>query len=242
MFNINLFCIPFAGGSKSAYYNYIRLAPGRLNIIPLELPGRGSRYKEPLLKDVYAMVDDLLLQIRPLLQYPYALYGHSMGALLCYLLAGRISAEGISRPLHLFLTGKGAPSIRINNSVLHLLPKDALVEELRRMGGMPEIVLNDDKLLDAFLPIIRADFEAMASFRYEKPAELEIPITVVTGTEEGISRERVAAWRLETRSQVDIRQLPGNHFFINNCSREILEFITHALYAFALNKENDTIR
>lgn len=239
---INLFCIPFAGGSKSAYHNYIDKARDILAVIPLELPGRGSRYREPLLTDVHAMVEDLLQQIRPALQQPYALYGHSMGALLCYLLSVRIIREEINSPLHLFLTGKGAPSIRTDGPVLHLLPRDHLVNELRKMGGTPDIVLNDSKLLDIFLPVIRADFEALENFRYKEPANLNVPITVVTGSEETISAERIEAWRLETCGRVDTIVLPGNHFFIFEHTSEIIRLITQTLYSYNLRNENATYR
>jgi len=241
MLRINLFCLPFAGGSKTAYYRFTELAPEALTIIPLELPGRGTRYSEPLLTDLHAMVDDIMAQIRPRLSQPYALYGHSMGALLCYLLAKRIAQEKLNAPLHLFLTGKGAPSILFNRKIRHLMPQEELVADLQQMGGMPDIVLKDHKLLDLFLPIIRADFQAVESFRYEEPARLDLPLTVITGSEESIADEKIKPWQLETFATVTFRKLPGGHFFIFNYSREILEMITHALYTYALKDENGTI-
>jgi surfactin synthase thioesterase subunit len=240
--HINLFCIPFAGGSKSAYHSYVSRARDVLTVIPLELPGRGSRYKESLLTDVYAMVDDLLRQIRPALEQPYALYGHSMGALLCYLLSARIIREEINGPIHLFLTGKGAPSVKAHGNALHLLPRDELVKELRRMGGTPDIVLSDNKLLDLFLPVIRADFEALENFRYEAPANLNVPITVITGSEETISAEGIEAWKLETCGQVETIVLPGNHFFIFEHVSEIIKLIAQTLYSYNLKNKNATYR
>lgn len=226
---MNLFCLPYAGGSKSAYHRYVQQAPDGLNVILPELPGRGIRYSEPLLTDLNAMVDDIMKQIRADLYLPYALYGHSMGTLLCYLLAKKIMKEGLNMPLHLFLTGGGAPSTKENRRILHSMSQADLVEKLKEMGGMPDIVLNDHKLLDLFLPIIRADFKATESFVYGGPAGLNIPITAITGDQENISDERVAAWQLETSARLDIKKLPGDHFFIFNYGAEILEMIARAL-------------
>src|SRR6266404_2160102 len=137
MDKIKLFCLPFAGGSKSAYHPFIRMAPEYLEVIPVELPGRGSRYRELLLSDVHSMVDDILQQINHHLHKPYALYGHSMGALLSFVFAHRVAEQGKNQPLHLFLTGREGPSVQPREKIYHLLDTDELVSELREMGGIP---------------------------------------------------------------------------------------------------------
>src|SRR5687768_2395386 len=102
---INVYCLPFAGGNRYSYQGYVKVAPPFLNIIPIELPGRGSRIKENLVPDLDLMVDDVYAQIKGDLDQPYAIYGHSMGGLLTYLLTKKIRENGHPAPLHLFLTG-----------------------------------------------------------------------------------------------------------------------------------------
>lgn len=242
MLTVNVFCLPFAGGSKTSYYRYVDAAPESLTLIPVELPGRGGRFGEPLPGDTDAAVADILRQIRHLLDDPYAFYGHSMGALLSYLLAKRIAEEGLNQPLHLFLTGKGAPSVPGRNSPLYLLPDRELVQALRKMGGMPELILNDHKLLDLFLPVIRNDLMVTETYRYEGPAGLSMPITVVTGSEENLHPERTAAWRDESSGEVDIKVLPGGHFFIFDYAREIVDLITRTLCGYSIENEDSILR
>ncbi len=80
MNKMNMICLPFAGGNVYSYQGYEKLAPASLNVIPLELPGRGARIREKLLKNLDEMVDDVFKQAKPYLnQKPYMIYGHSMG-------------------------------------------------------------------------------------------------------------------------------------------------------------------
>ncbi|MBN9381654.1 MAG: thioesterase [Chitinophagaceae bacterium] len=237
MNKINLFCLPYAGGSRSAYYQYAKMSPGHLNIVPLELPGRGARFNEPPLTDVYAMVDDVFKQISNQLDRPYAIYGHSMGAILGYLLARRIDAERLNPPLHLFFTGCGGPSMLKKEKKLSEMERAALMKELREMGGMPDEILNNDHHLEIFLPILLADLKATETFEYVQSEKLNIPVSVITGSEEGISAEKVEAWKKETVATVDIQKLPGNHFFIFEYGSAIIELIMNALFP-VINKQN----
>jgi len=225
MKKIKMICLPFAGGSKYSYYRYVRLAPEWLEVIPVDLPGRGSRLSKPLLTDIHAIVDDILVQIRPHIDSPYILYGHSMGALTTLLLTRKMRDEGLPLPLHLFVTGHAGPSACTDRVVRHDLPEKELLTELNALDGMPAEIMEDEALLNFFLPVIRADFKAIETYRYQKAEKLDIAITCVIGTEENISLEDARAWQRETAAPVDVRQLPGKHFFIFQHDKAIIQLI-----------------
>ncbi len=104
---ITLYCLPYAGGHSLSYRDFQANVAENILIKPLELPGRGKRIKEPLLTNLETMVDDLFQQIQnELNDKPYAIYGHSMGTLLGYLLTKRILNAGKPAPLHLFVSGR----------------------------------------------------------------------------------------------------------------------------------------
>jgi medium-chain acyl-[acyl-carrier-protein] hydrolase len=86
MLFMNLFCIPYAGGSANLIFkSWQAELPATIRVIPMELPGHGSRMKEPRLGCVSDVVADLLPQIRAAAaDSPYAIYGHSMGTLIAY--------------------------------------------------------------------------------------------------------------------------------------------------------------
>jgi surfactin synthase thioesterase subunit len=231
MKEIKLFCLPFAGGNRYSYREFTAKAPSFLKVIPLEYPGRGNRVHEELVTRVEVLVEDLYAQVKNVLdQKEYAFYGHSMGGLLSYLLTRKITGQGHRPPLQLFITGTEGPSAPVKEEKKkHALDKQAFFAELKKFAGIPEEILQDEDLLDFFEPILRADMEATETYVYTRQAPLEIPITVITGSEEDMEPEEIRLWQHETSCQVDFRRMPGNHFFILDHSARLLEIITQKL-------------
>jgi surfactin synthase thioesterase subunit len=227
--SIDLFLFPFAGGSKYSYNHFLNESLSKINLIPVEYPGRGSRIGEPLLSDMHKLVEDVYQQIKPQLTQPYAFYGHSMGTLVSYLVTKKIIREGIAEPRHLIMTGRGGPSAIKPESFNHLLTREGLKNKLREMGGSSEEVLNNEALLDMFEPILKADFKAIETYLYQPDTPFHIPMTVISGTEEEISPEEANAWKKETTADVNVMQLSGKHFFIYEHAQQIMQLINKAL-------------
>lgn len=213
---INIFFLPFAGGSRYAYRQYEQKMPDPFNLISLEYPGRGSRIKDPFASDVQCLADDLYCQVRNELDNGvYAIYGHSMGGLMAYLLSRKIVENKHRPPLHLFITGTSGPSSPSRTERnYHLLDKKSFLQKIIELKGLPDEIINDEALLDFFEPILRADFKITETYLYEKNEPLDIPITVITGAEEDLYPSEILLWQNETRYKVDFRKMRGNHFFI----------------------------
>ena len=77
---MNLFCFPFAGGNSYSFSQLKAFIPKNIFFKPLELPGRGTRSKEPLLFNIHEIVDDQFKILKKEFNKEYALFGHSMGA------------------------------------------------------------------------------------------------------------------------------------------------------------------
>lgn len=227
----NLFLLPFAGGSVYSYRGFAGYAPPHLNLIPVELPGRGTRMREPLLTDIYRMADDVYAQVAGRLHEPYAIYGHSMGSLLGYLLVKRLLAAGRPAPEHLFFTGCAGPSCEayLGDKAKHNLPKAQFIQKLQELGGSPDEVLQTPALFDFFEPIIRADFRATDTYRYQETTPFDIPVTVAIGLQERATHAQALLWQRETTQPVEVRQFPGKHFFIFDYERQLVEIISNKL-------------
>ncbi len=226
---VNLICLPFSGASVYSYRNLTKHVADFINVIPVELPGRGKRTSEPLLSDIQSMADDVFLQIKTPTMSPYAFYGHSLGALLGYLLVKRILDEKLPPPRHLFFSGRAGPSVQDKDKDIYALPKKEFIQKLKEYDGSPREILNDDSIMGFFEPILRADFKAIASYVYKKSAPFEIPITVMIGTNENTTYQEALKWQDETSGGISVRQFPGGHFFIFQHSPEIGKIITHTL-------------
>ena len=195
MMSINLICLPFAGGSKYSYNIYNKYKPPFVKLIGVDYPGHGARLQEELLTDIHSIVDDVYEQIKKNLHAPYAIYGHSMGALVGYLTVRKLVEEQQPLPVHLFFTGCGSPSIKDKKGPRHLLSSDKLIEELKSMGGIPIEILNDSDSMRFFEPKLRADFQAVYLYKYNKFTKLSMPINVLTGFQEVITVEEALKWQ-----------------------------------------------
>ncbi|HTI08723.1 MAG TPA: thioesterase domain-containing protein [Puia sp.] len=235
MKKIHLYCLPFAGGSKYSYREYETMAPAFLQIICLEYPGRGQRIKDPFIADLHAIVDDLYQQIKPTLdKNEYGIYGHSMGGIIGYLLTRKIIDKGHRPPLHLFVTGACAPSAPgRGKKKYHLLNKPQFLEEVKKLKGLPDEILDNEDTLDFFEPILRADFRASETYLHHPREPLEIPFTVITGTEEDIETEDILLWQRETNLPVDFKKMPGEHFFIFRHVKTIIHIISVKLFSYS---------
>ncbi len=214
---MKLYCFPFAGGNANSYKDLASHLPKSIDFHPLEPPGRGHRFGEPLLTALPAMVDDLFPKLD--LTKPYLFFGHSMGATLAYLLTRRIAEKKGPLPKQLFVSGRQAPQCApVRGKVKHRMPHDEFVRMLSDLGGCPPRLLQDRELLELIEPVLRADFKAVETFVYAPfSTPLDCPVTVLRGDcDDELTCEDVRPWQNETRYPLRMKLFTGNHFFIFN--------------------------
>jgi surfactin synthase thioesterase subunit len=153
-----------------------------------------------------------------------------MGGLISYLVARKLIEDNRKPPLHLFITGTSGPSALTRSSKnRHLLPKEEFIQELKDLDGIPDEILKNEELLSYIEPILRTDFKTCETYQHQESAPLNIPFTVITGTEENIDMADIQLWQKETDHHVDFRQIPGKHFFIFKYPRVIVDIISKKL-------------
>jgi surfactin synthase thioesterase subunit len=226
---MTLFCLPFAGGSNHSYRELTSAINHDLHIEVISLPGRGNRIMEPLLRDMTEIVDDVYRVLKSKLQTPYAIYGHSMGTLVGYLVTRKILQAGLPAPLHLFFSGRGGPSVKYDEPLTQHLTKAEFITKLKQLGGSPDEILNDASLMDFFEPILRADFQAVENFSFEVTDPFHIPISVMIGTEEKTTREHAQAWQEVSHLPINLFEFTGKHFFIFDHKIEIMNYVNDKL-------------
>ena len=60
---LQLVCLPYAGASATVFSRWRTLAPRWLEILALELPGRGRRSAEPFAKELTELADELSIAL-----------------------------------------------------------------------------------------------------------------------------------------------------------------------------------
>lgn len=230
-YRITVFCFPYAGGNIYSYREFQNHVEDCIYIHSLELPGRGRRIRELLLTDFDSMVDDMLNQIQPSLTQPYAIYGHSMGGLLGYLVIHRIIELGGSLPCHFFVSGCIRPSALMaqESPMYHLLSRDEFIAMLRSLGGSPKEVLDNTDMMSLLEPILRADYKAYETYQFKHMQAFPVPITAWMGDRETTTYEDAMAWQRETSSTFSLKEFSGDHFFIFDNLPEICRIISQIL-------------
>lgn len=229
--SVKLILLPFAGGSSYSYNNFIPLFPANIELVAVEIPGRGKRSKEKSIKDAREVTEDIYNQIKQLAEsgQKYAIFGHSMGALLGYLLTHKLAQNNLPLPVHLIASGRGGPSHKDEEEMYHLLPYDKFIDKLREMGGSPKEVLEHEALMMFLEPIIRADFQLVETYKHEAQNPLNIPITVLIGDKDEITPEIASKWQVESTLPVTIKEYSGGHFFIYDHQHDIAKLISSLL-------------
>ena len=225
---LRLFCLPHAGGGATAYHPWAAGLTDFVQICPIQLPGREARLTEPLCDRLDILVDDMDRALRSWLDIPFAIFGHSMGALLAFEWARRLQREKCPTPVWLFLSGRCAPDTPGDSNLLHSLPDREFVTELTRLyDGMPQEFLENEALKEVFLPILRADLAVVESYRFQEDKPLDCPITVFSGIDDAsVSWDQLLAWKRHTRSRFAMQVLPGGHFY---SQRPLLQTISATL-------------
>ena len=204
--------------------------PAAIEVCAAQLPGRESRLAEPPFKRLDTMVEAVAEALLPMMEKPFAFFGHSMGAMIGFELAHRLRRQHGLEPIHLFVSGRCAPQTPVTEPPTYNLPEPQLLEELRRLNGTPGAVLENPELLRLVLPLLRTDFEICQTYTYLPDTPLGCPITVFGGLQDTeVPRESLAAWSEQTSGPFTLRMFPGDHFFLHPTRHDMLRIIYEQL-------------
>jgi len=223
---MQVFLLHFAGGNCYSFDFLRRRFPTDAKIIAAELPGRGKRYREPLLYNKRAAIADYVSQLRKgRNREAYVIYGHSMGATLGLSVTKEMEALG-DPPRALIVSGNAGPGTRDASArKRYLMDDEDFKKELVKLGGLPDEFLQSEALFEHFAPILRADFELLEKEDlFESGLKISTPIHAVMGDLEETAH-RISNWKEYTGGPFTRQLLPGNHFFINQHPAELADII-----------------
>lgn len=220
-----MFCLPYAGGGASIFRQWPEALAENIELVAIQLPGREERYSEPCIDRLDQMVDACVKAIIPVLDKPYVLFGHSMGARIAYEIAKRLPHYD-SEPLALIVSGARAPHIPSTNPVYHLAD-ELLIEEIRKKNGTPDEILRDRELMQLLLPRLRADYMLADTAPLESgDIKLNHDIVALGGlSDPDVETEKLSGWAGYTAKDFTMHMFEGDHFFIQSSQRLVLPII-----------------
>lgn len=228
---LRLFCLPFAGGSSTAFRDWCKYLPASIELCAIEIPGRGHRLSEPLEKKISPLIEGIAAGILPYLDRPFALFGHSMGSLLGFELTHHLIQLYQKHPVHLFLSGRGAPFLASREQPIHALPEPEFIQQIKNYNGTPKEVLEHQELMQLMVPILRADFEICETYEFREKPPLECPLTIFGGLKDnGATRSELEAWQRLTSAPFSLRLFPGDHFYLLESQITLVQTIIRELH------------
>nr|WP_239096873.1 thioesterase domain-containing protein [Streptomyces sp. SID11385] len=233
-----MLCFPHAGAGGAAFARWQSVFGDHPQVVPLPLPGRDTRAGEPRLTDPTALMDDLLCRAGPLTDAPYALYGHSLGALVAHHFAHEAATAGYRPPVSVVLGAVQPPHLP-SPLLRHELPADdkAVLRRLVSWGLLPErAALEGEDTAGLWrrrvLPVLRDDLLLAHALRAGAAGPLDMPVLAVAGRADTLAPPGlVAQWRQYAPAGFALRTVPGGHFFVRE--RRLPELLARALDAAA---------
>jgi acyl transferase domain-containing protein/surfactin synthase thioesterase subunit/acyl carrier protein len=209
---LRLFCLHDAGGDSALFQGWEMLLGANLEVVLIELPGRGSRLEEPAYENVDTLLRDLVPALLPKLDRPFILFGHSLGGLLAFELVRALRRGNHPLPQRLFVSS--TPALTTYNAREY----DPAMSDAALLTTFPHLAhpTGDSAWQQYKRRLLRQDLQLIYRYRHHREDAFDIPVTVLFGDDDPrVSVQQATAWEAETTSACTIVSRPGGHRFID---------------------------
>jgi surfactin synthase thioesterase subunit len=221
-----LVCLPFAGSGAGIYRAWADLAVPGVTVLPVQLPGREELFLDEPLTDAVAAAAQLAPRIADLTEgQQFALFGHSLGAVLCYEIALELDRLGNQGLEHLYVSGSPGPSNGREARATGLDDAEFL-ERVQEFAGYRHAAFDDPDLRELLLPVLRADVAMHENYKPSSSEPLRVPVTSLRGADDVlVTREHAQQWRDVTRGDFRYLELSGGHMYLIDSPEALLRAV-----------------
>ncbi len=230
-----LLCFPCAGGGPSAFHRWAEALPAGVELLAVRLPGRHTRIGERPYDDWDPLLYRLCQVVSAAVDRPFALFGHSLGAMIAYELTRRLVEGAGATPHRLLLAGCRAPDVPLLLPAIHRMPDADFTRNLSLVAGTPPEVLANRRMMTLVRPLMRADLALAETWPPATPTSVPVPAIAFAGRDDTIAPTWSARRWSRFVGSFTIHVLPGDHFFVRSADGAFLELLAAEL-AVALSE------
>lgn len=230
---LRLFCFHYAGGSATSFKDWRFLFPPDVDVVAVQLPGRENRFAEQPFRQMRPLAEAVADAMAGELDLPYACFGFSMGARVALAVSHVLRERGLRQPSHLFAASSCAPFLNMpvrgwNES------DEMLIAYLRDLGGTADEILDNEEVLEIYLPSVRADLAVIGTCPPRSGPPLAMPMRAFAGADDTQAPpERMRDWYRETSAAFSLTTVSGGHFFDAAGTTTMISQIASDLAAYA---------
>jgi surfactin synthase thioesterase subunit len=229
---MRVICLPYAGAGAGLYRPWKGLSNGRLQAVPLQLPGREEQFSRPFYPSFAEAVADIAGRaVEAARGEPFALFGHSFGGLLAFEAARHLYDSGGPLPDHLVVSGARSPRQRGYTGLSD--DDEEAVASLKQDARRGFEALDNPELRALLLPVIRADIRLLEQYGDERnpvAGPLPIPVTVLRGAADTVAgAESSTDWKNFTSADHTELEMPGGHLYLLDHMPELWRVIEEQL-------------
>jgi len=233
-----LFCIAHAAGSALNYYQWKRYLDDSFEIVPLELAGRGAKFKQHRYEDMKEITEGLWREIADQIgNEPYFIYGHSFGSWIAYELYYKIAGENVRKPSAIFFSGMQSPLTHKDCYTVNDLSDESLLKLFDHFGGTDLDVLTNDSMREHYIGLMRADYNVLSKYIPTKSFELvESDMYILSGIEDhSVTDQGLLAWKNLCLVRFQINKIAGAHFFPFTNAKETAKLVNKLCSEYLVN-------
>lgn len=230
--HFRLFCFHHSGGAASFYHPLLQQLSPKIELVAVQLPGRENRFLEPVNKNLPDIITHLNNEFQLFNNKPFLVFGHSLGSILAFEFVMSIQKCYGILPKHLFVSSCRAPHLALSRAKISKLPREELINELKKYNGVDNLISQNDEVLDMFLPIIRNDFSIAEEYQFNGKVSFGCDITALCGQEDQtVQQDEITGWSCYTSRRFNILSLPGGHFYLKDPVNrvEIIRYINQVV-------------
>lgn len=220
---VRLFLFPPAGCDVSIYSSWEKHFPENIEVCVLKLPGRGKRIDEDLETDINKIVTNIVNQIKNMKDIPFIFFGHSMGALIAYETVVKLNHYKMKLPEKLIVSGMKSPGVLSNTNQdmnklkLYELDDSKLKNIIINLGGIPDLLKENDRFLDILIPILRNDLKLCNLYKKKYIDKIPVDIEILGGDKDQLaSIEEMNDWNKYSSKKTSSKYFEGGHFYFYN--------------------------
>lgn len=224
---VQLFLLPYAGGNAFSFYKVSRFIDSKIEVIPVEYSGRGTRANESIISNYELFVEDVVSFIkgRRNKELPFSILGYSLGCPIVYDII--VSNKLGENPQYIFFCAEGSLNrigLEENSSELN---QENFLNKMVDLGGIDERFLQNQELLNNILPIIWNDFSVFTQFRFcNKSVNINSSVVYSPNDKSCICMDE---WKNIVKGDLTYHQIGESHFFLNKQFKEFAQIINSKL-------------